>query len=475
MRPFPLFGSVLVLCVSAMMAQAAGKAPSRAEPAESLLPPVDPAWRAIGWRPVVPHAFVLRKLLPVRTAPRPDAPVAFYLNGGTRVPVVEQGVKWWRISWTQDRTGWAPSRDLESHASFVLIDTRTGRVVRRIAAKGQWGAVSDGKALWSLSNSGITRTRVEGRPAFWARNVAADRDALFPKWSVWDSQRQQFFLRSGGEAEGSLLHADARTGHVRIVGSPPPGGLAGLTPAGAVVLSSTSGAKELTHVYAPSGPLRKITGSVQAVTRSGALLVTKDEELIRYDAQLRVTGRASLPRAPLSVRLSADERYVAASYEADFTQDDSPSRVGIFDARTLKRVRTLTLRSDLEPLYLVGFGHWKNGWWLAGAGEGEGKLVARFSSKGRLLTRWEGFGPAAVSADGTQVFLTGEERILAIQPATGRRRSFPFTWRRPLPARYLPAPTTPDFPVRLSVSSLTVSPDGNTLILTEWLNGDPEG
>src|SRR5437899_1538346 len=77
------------------------------EPTEAQLPPVDPVWHQNGWRAVVPHAYVLRRLLAVRGRPEATAPAAFYLKGGTRVPVLEQRPEWWRIGWTQSRTGWA--------------------------------------------------------------------------------------------------------------------------------------------------------------------------------------------------------------------------------------------------------------------------------------------------------------------------------------------------------------------------------
>ena len=54
-------------------------------------------------------------------------------------------------------------------------------------------------------------------------------------------------------------------------------------------------------------------------------------------------------------------------------------------------------------------------------------------------------------------------------------RGFRYSWRRPLPARYLPKPADPETPTHLEVSALTLTPDGRTLVLTEWLDGDPHG
>src|SRR5258708_4474420 len=121
-----------------------------AAPAEAQLPPVDPAWHQHGWHAVVPHGYVLRGLAPAHTRPEAKAPAAFWLKGGVRVPILEQRSQWWRVGWIHGQTGWMPAADLQPHASFVLIDVRTGRVLRRLAAKGEQGPVSDGRFLWSF-------------------------------------------------------------------------------------------------------------------------------------------------------------------------------------------------------------------------------------------------------------------------------------------------------------------------------------
>src|SRR5712691_9117134 len=74
-----------------------GKAKPRAsaEPAEAQLPPVDPAWRQHGWHAVVPHAYVIRGRAAARLLPEPEAPAAFWLKGGARVPILEQRRHWW--------------------------------------------------------------------------------------------------------------------------------------------------------------------------------------------------------------------------------------------------------------------------------------------------------------------------------------------------------------------------------------------
>jgi len=477
MRPCPLLVSVFALGLSTAVACASGNTgSSRAEPAKALLPVVDASWRAHGWHAVVPHAFVVRKLLAVRTAPRPDAPLAFYLKGGTRIPVVDQGLKWWRISWTEGRTGWVPVRDVEPHAAFVLIDAHSGRMVQRIAAKGQWGAVSDGASLWSIANTGITRTLLGTRPAIWSKAVAADRDALFPDWSVWNPERSRFYLRAGGAEQGALLRTNVLTGEIRTVGTPPPGELAGLTPSGAMILDGAGEDGELAHLYAPDRKrsIRRIAGDVQAVTRSGVTFLKRGKRLVRLDSQLHATAQVGLPDDVQGVCLSADERYVAASYETTSATGEVPVRVRIFNARTLRPVLTLSLPKGSYCPYLRGLGYWEGGWWVASGGEGEFELAARFRRDGRLLKFWEGLAPSAISADGTHLYMLGEGGIASIQPVTGRRQVFPFMWRRTLPAQFLPKPS--EFgSTHLDASSLTLTPNGKTLILTEWLNGDPAG
>jgi len=477
MRPFPLLGSVLVVCVSTVMAHAAGSAvSSRAEPEEAQLPAVDPAWRARGWHAVVPHAYVLRKLLAVRTAPAPDAPIAFHLKGGTRVPVVEQGQKWWRVTWTHGRSGWVPALDVEPHAAVVLLDTHTGKVTRRLAAKGQWGAVSDGKALWSIADTGITRTSLGERPEFWSRKVAAGRDAVFPNRSLWGPERSSFYLRAVDEESGALLRADVATGEVRTLGTPPLGTLVGQTRTGDLLLRSMAGGKDRTHLYSPQlqRTLRRVSGKALAISRSGITYLQRDDELIRTSPGLQATRRVQLPTSIMGLCLSADQRYVAASYELS-ANDESRVEIRIMDAASLRTVVTLKLPQDNYSPYVHHMGTWSGGWWIAASGEGNTETVIRFRKSGKVLRVDDGGSPVAVSADEKAIFLANDEQILALNTATGTRRTIPLSWRRKLPTAYLPKPSAPDFPTHLVLSSLTLTPDGKTLIITEWLSGDPEG
>lgn len=483
MRPFPLLGSLFALFASVGMATAASTLSAfSAEPPASQRPPVAPSWQARGWQAVVPHAYVLRKLLAVRSSPRASASAVFHLKGGTRVPVVEQGQSWWRISWTQGRTGWVPARDLEPHAAFVLIDTGTGKMTRRIAAKGQWGAISDGTALWSLADTGITRTLLADRPSFWARKVAADRDAVFPERSLWTADRSHFYLRTADEGDGALLRTNVSTGEILSFGTPPKGDLAGVNSSGELLLRDPGKGKHQTRLYSPhrQQTVRQVSAAVQAVSRAGTTYLRRNRELLRSGPDLHTTARVRLPGDVIAVCLSADERYLAASYE--ITEDySSQARVRIMDAQSLRTLITLSVPAEAYSPAIHHFGKWAGGWWTVGGGwvgdggEGQMEALVRYRKNGKPLSNSVGSQAYAISPDGKTVYLTDEDKLLRIDTTTGKSRSMPFTWRRSLPARYLPRPTVPDFPTRLEVSALSLSPDSKTLILTEWLSGDPQG
>src|SRR5438067_7257495 len=111
----------LVLVSVARIAAAALLAvtPAKARSAARWLPPADPAWGREGWHSVAPHASVLRPLAAARERAEDGAPALFWLKGGTRVPVLEQRESWWRVGWTEGRSGWMRARDREPHASFV--------------------------------------------------------------------------------------------------------------------------------------------------------------------------------------------------------------------------------------------------------------------------------------------------------------------------------------------------------------------
>ena len=82
---------------------------------------------------------------------------------------------------------------------------------------------------------------------------------------------------------------------------------------------------------------------------------------------------------------------------------------------------------------------------------------------------------AGVAALGDTIYVARDKDVLAVNTADGSARTIPFSWRRTLPKQYLPEPEDPESPTHLEVSGLTLTPDGRTLVLTEWLNGDAAG
>src|SRR5207253_9666728 len=99
----------------------------------------------------------------------------------------------------------------------------------------------------------------------------------------------------------------------------------------------------------------------------------------------------------------------------------------------------------------------------------------RYTPQGKVVKRWEAPGVWAVSPDGSALFLARQKDMLVVQTADGTARSVPFPWRRALPASYLPKPTDPGVRTRFSTSAIEFTPDGRTLVLTEWLNTEPDG
>src|SRR3954465_15047624 len=85
---------------------------------------------------------------------------------------------------------------MEPHASFTFIDVATGHVIRRMAAKGQMGVVADGRYLWSLSDTGVTRTTLGPRPVVWSNGIAPNAMGDLPAVSAWTPNGRLFYLRA---------------------------------------------------------------------------------------------------------------------------------------------------------------------------------------------------------------------------------------------------------------------------------------
>jgi hypothetical protein len=446
------------------------------EPTDAQLPPVDPAWSHNGWHAVAPHGYVLRRLAAARTRPEASAPTAFWLQGGVRVPILEQRARWWRVGWTHARTGWMPADELQPHASFILIDVATGRVIRRLAAKGEKGPVADGRFLWSLSDRGITRTALAEPPAFWANPIRPDRNGSLPDESVWSPDHTLFYLPRTSEEAAPLLECRARTGNVRQANCP-----AGLDPLdidarGRVLFV---GAHQLwRRDPAASRPSQRVPcDTLLATAASGSIYAAIDRtlergtmttELVRYDADLRPRARVLVPAQVASGCLTADGQTLGICWGS--------AAVELRRADTLAPIVTLHPNSDDSGQFVSAIAGNSSGWWTLGDDEaGNGSTVSHYTRQGRRLHAWEADGPGIMAPHGRQIYVAQASAILAIDTARGTVRKIPYRWRLPLPARYLPAPSDQGTPTRLEISKLSLTPDGHTLILTEWLNGDPEG
>lgn len=412
-----------------------------AEPAEAQLPPVDPAWRRRGWHAVVPHGYVLRALAPIRRRPEASAPAAFWLKGGVRVPILEQRARWWRVGWTHGRSGWIPAADLQPHASFILIDVRTGRVLRRLAAKGEQGAVSDGQFLWSLSDTGITRMSLTHPPAIWSDGVRRDPHGSLPEESVWTRNRARFYLAADRGNTTSLIEAFTHTGAVGRTDSI--GGHPRLVSAGPrerVVLEGESGIGLYDPRRGQQG--RQVPGWLEAVASNGTIYAyarhpSGRRELIRYTPHLKPSARRVLGANLATACLSRDNRTIALLYEGR-------SNIELRRADTLARVAMLPLVSTEEPDFQA-LVRSAAGWWSVFTGEGGASTsITRYSTTGRPRRTWHSDAPGvAVSRSGRWICMARASDLLVIDTADGATRRVPYRWRRPLPAQYLPKPSDP--------------------------------
>ena len=425
---------------------------------------------------MVPHGYVLRRLAPARLRAAANAPVAFWLHGGTRVPILEQRRDWWRVGWTHGRSGWMPAVELQPHATFVMIDAQTGRVLRRLAAKGEQGPVSDGRSLWSLSDTGITRTSLQAPSAFWSNPVRSDREGSLPEESVWTPDRSAFFLRAGSASVEHLIEVTIATGVVRRANCPSGFSLKGvdtkerllLLGKGQIWLRSTRGSQKIKRAPGDEVSIVARNGCIYASLRHDRPNREPTGELVRYDPDLNAKTRTDMPHEVLSACLSPDGRTLGVCVGG--------AAVDLRRADTLGRVLTLHPNPEDTGQFVSAITGGIHDWWtLAGGSEADGTTVIHYTRQGRRIRTWESDGPGIMTPDGRRIYMARESAILSIDTVSGTERQIPFTWRCPLPRRYLPTPSDPDSPTHLEVSALTLTPDGHTLILTEWLNGDPAG
>jgi hypothetical protein len=225
---------------------------------------------------------------------------------------------------------------------------------------------------------------------------------------------------------------------------------------------------------APSGAeVRSVPGIVEARTSKGEVFVRSGKEIIRYDPDLQPVARVAPSMEIWSLCVSGDEKalIVLGSNGAPGKAERRFAR--IYEAATLKHLRTLD-GAKLHPS-LYGALQERDRWAVVTAADSDPPVVALFDSRGNCTAthsfewRW-----AADERIGT-CYLLQPNQILAVEVGSGHTRRIPFTWRKPLPTRYLPQTPGSDRRTFLDVSDLRLTPDGRTLVLIERLNGDPHG
>jgi hypothetical protein len=365
-----------------------------------------------------------------------------------------------------------PAADLQPHASFVLINVQTGRVLRRLAAKGEQGPVSDGRFLWSFSDTGITRTSLGEPPAIWSNPVRADQDDSLPEESVWTPDRSVFFVRAKPKDTGLLIEVSPGSGAVRRVGDP--GNDLRLVRADGKSRVLLAGNAHVNLYDARRGQvIRHVPEELLAVAKDGCIYTCAKypggkRELIRYDPSLKPEARLELRGDLTSGCLSADGRVLASS-------EAGGEGIELRRADTLARMVTLHFGGD-GGSYPLALAAGADGWWiLAGSDQEFDDAVTHYTRQGQHVRSWDADGRRTIlSPDGKSIYIARESDLLVIDTARGATRRIPYSWRRLLPRRYLPPASDPATPTHLEISALTLTPDGRTLILTEWLNGDPD-
>jgi hypothetical protein len=469
-RRFLLIISVCALPLLPLSAGAARRV-TGVEPTAEQLAPVDPAWKAAGWRAVVPHAYVVTKLLPVRSAPDPKADIAFHLKGGVRVPVLEQQRDWWKIQWTGGRTGWARAGDLQPRASALVVDASTGRLLRRVAVKGQWGFKTDGKQLWSFANTGLTRTDLTGAPRLWSYPSTRELDADLPNEGVFSSDRRHLFFPARTANSWRLGQLDTATGKVRLLNTAS-GQLAGVIHIreGAVLARETEAA-----VIELGAPARKIPGSLLGVGPDGSLLLKRRDRVVRTDSRGKVLARARLPWGFQDAVVEAGGRGLAVCYAphgistSGFTRE---LRVKLLSASSLTEIARIKLATEDPRLYAVMRG--PKGW-IVVTHEGEiSSQLTRYDRTGKAAGMWSVSSGYALDPRRARAFVVGEE-LIAVSLRTAAPRKLGAPWAKVIREGFLPKDPDGSGDIAPERSALELSPDGRTLIVTERLAGDPLG
>jgi len=494
----PVLGLLLAVVIAAGWLLPTRAAPRRAAPAKPVpavaqAPAVPPPLPS-GWRPATSRAYVLRRQVPARTQPDAGATVAFWLKGGTRVPVLEQGratpplragsrAPWWRVGGKGGRSGWVAAADLEPEASCVLVDVASGRVLRRLAVMEQGlterSIVSDGKFLWSFSDDNVYRISAGDRAAIFRYPFGAQAGS-FAYEAVWAPDRTMAVIRLSDEESGSsaLAAISLATGAVRRL-SGPAGALDRLDAQQRLLISRGPEAADragqaILFDLSRRQVVTTMSGSLLAATKTGPVYLKQGRDLVLGDAALEPGVRVRPPGEVESACLSPDEQTLAL-FCSEQKGRRTEYRIRLLRADTLAEFAMLPLDRESYGLFLSGIAGGAGGWLVVREDELGLRVVSRYSRQGRRIRTWERTGPWAASPNGRALYLARESDILVVRSADGAARRIPFSWRRRLPARYLPRPTAPGITTRLEVSGLTLTPDGRTLIVTEYLNRDGKG
>lgn len=443
------------------------------------------AWVRHGWHAVFPHAYAVRRRVPVYRSPSASGPVQFKLVGGLRVPVFEQRAGWWRIGGSRGRSGWVRDRDVAPHARAVMLDMRTGRLIQSFATKGQWSARFGAGALWALADTGLTRISLEQQPRFWSAPLLRGAGRWIDLETVSSADQHSLAGISIEGGDRDLVRVSLVNGEIVRwkLGGTHSSRVIALSSKGKLLVQETPApmATVALHDAVAHTRLRSLVLGFPLAGPAGTVLAHRGRLLQRFDERLKPLASTRMPRGipddGEAVRASLDGSLIAV----DQVLPTGPRRKGaeemrVLDAATL-RPHSRTPFGSPVPLEFVG-GRW--GWTgVVALPEDPPQALVRYNWRARRLSQRRFSGPWTADPRG-KLFLIADrsgtvprERLRAVETATGRVRSLPITWRRPLVMRYLPKMGRT--PTRYEISALAVSPDARRVIVIERLAGDPEG
>lgn len=443
-----------------------------------------PPWSGSGWRAVFPHAYAMLRRVQVRATPDAAAPVQFEIPGGMRVPIYEQRGAWWRIGGTKARAGWVRAAEMAPHARCVMLDAKTGRVLRQFATKGQWSVLPRNDALWALADTGLTRVAWDGGPHFWSHAVkGANADGNIELNAAWTSDQvalpgvadggspKVFSLENGSShtvktdpALGTWQRADLLSGYLT---------------------STITKSQPRTRLFDPFADrvLPAEEGVTLALDRSGHRAVLfpglagkpNGAELRLLGKNGEVRGKWKTGAEDVHAVFTPDGRYLAVAESAG---EGNGYRTAILTVPAMTRVVELhrpSPETEESGSAIVALATTASGWTgiLADAFDLRWGALTRWDRKGRIVSHRSVGGGWALSDDGRAAFAALPRQIERVNLHTGEIVRIPFSWRTRLITRNLP-PTMQNNP-HWAITHLALSPDQRTLIVLERLDGDPEG